>query len=75
MVSWVAQAACSTRREHLEERVFGIGRDLERGCGGVFLEPVAMAGAGDRDGAAIEFAALADGGIAGDEPRRKRGWS
>ena len=47
MVSRVAQAACSTRREHLEERVFGIGRDLERGGGGVFLEPMAMAGAGD----------------------------
>jgi hypothetical protein len=59
----------------LEQCVLGLGRNLQQSGSGVFLEPVTMAGAGDRDGAAIEFAALADGGIAGDEPRRKRGWS
>src|SRR5246127_5307426 len=49
VVFGVAQAACGARRENLEERVFGIGRDLERHSGGVFLEPVTMAGARDRD--------------------------
>src|SRR6266478_2500607 len=43
----VAQPACRARCEHLQQRVFGIGRDLERDGGGIFLEPVAMAGTRD----------------------------
>ena len=33
----VAQAACGFWREHLEERVFGISRDVERYRGGASL--------------------------------------
>src|SRR6516164_11085512 len=45
MVLRVAQAACGSRREHLEEGVFGISRDVERHGGGVLLNSGAMAGA------------------------------
>jgi hypothetical protein len=45
----VTQPARRARREHSAQRVFGISRDLQRNSGGIFLEPKAMAGAGDRN--------------------------
>ena len=48
MVFWVSQSASRFWCEHVEQPVLGIGRDFKRYRGGVFLEPVAMAGARNR---------------------------
>jgi hypothetical protein len=45
----VTQPARRAQRKHSTQRVFDISRDLQRNSGGIFLEPMAMASAGDRN--------------------------
>src|SRR5215472_14962639 len=49
VIFWVSQSASCIQREYLEQCFCCVGRNLQRCRGSVFLEPVAMAGAGDRD--------------------------